>query len=336
MSEEQESVTLQRGTISYRARSLGGVRLVPPSGARGLLAWSAIDGAVPQVFATIVDPAGKRLQQKMLTHSPGEIADVAAIRVGSGYLLAWVDGRLGELEVFAERLDENLNSIGGARRISVGARSPSGVELLSVGSHVFCVWSDARDAGLSGAADLYLALLGEADGKLLGPAHSLGESRGHEHSPRLALGAGPRGTAAALVAYIGSQVGDATSGQSAPAPVGGAIFVQYLAADGKLEGESQAVGGPNTATDLAMECSASGCHLVVVAAPQASQIGSGNLWGVNLPFVGKPQATKLHPLVASGESGVHPTLVGTEVFFADRSPHGEQWQLWRATVLWGD
>src|SRR5690606_15492601 len=88
-----DSARSESRVLSYRARSLGHVSLVSPEAGTGLVAWAAVDGKDPQLFATLVNERGEKARQKMLTRTPGEVSDVAAVRVADGYMIAWVDGR---------------------------------------------------------------------------------------------------------------------------------------------------------------------------------------------------------------------------------------------------
>src|SRR5690606_14932611 len=96
--------------ISYRARSLGGVELSFRNENQGLMVWAALDGAAPQMFATLLDAQGHKVQQEMVTKSTGEITDVNVIAVESGYIVAWVESTGNRAEVWAMPLSEQLVS----------------------------------------------------------------------------------------------------------------------------------------------------------------------------------------------------------------------------------
>ena len=117
----------QACSISLRARSLAGVALAPGrhGEAEALLVWSAIDQRQPQVFLTLVSATGKKLRQKMLTRSPGEVSDIAAVNVGDGWLVAWVDERSKDPEVYVTRVNRQLVRAGPEHRLT---RSPGAVK----------------------------------------------------------------------------------------------------------------------------------------------------------------------------------------------------------------
>ena len=74
----------------------------PVAGKDGLALWTGLDKGEPQVFLTSVGFDGKRGQQRMLTRKSGEASDVAGLLVDGGCLVAWVDERSGDAEVYAE------------------------------------------------------------------------------------------------------------------------------------------------------------------------------------------------------------------------------------------
>ncbi len=102
-----------RGTpvsLSLRAHSIGGIALAPGSAAGDLLAaWTGVDAGQPQVFLTLLTADGTRRSQRMLTRKSGDAGDVAAAPVDTGWLLAWVDERDGDPELYASRVRRQAN-----------------------------------------------------------------------------------------------------------------------------------------------------------------------------------------------------------------------------------
>ncbi len=146
--------------ISYRARSLGGVELASSSEDEGLMVWAALDGASPQLFATLVDGEGRRIRQKMLTRSTGEVTEVNAVPVDTGYLVAWVESSGSRAEVWAMTVSDQLIA-GTPQQVSTGASTPMGLSLTRFGHQVSAVWGDSRGAS-KGHADLFSVLIDEA------------------------------------------------------------------------------------------------------------------------------------------------------------------------------
>lgn len=315
--------------ISYRARSLGKVALVAPEGESGLepglLAWAAVDGTDPQLFATLVDAKGQRVRQKMLTRTPGEVSDVAAIRVDNGFMIAWVDGRTGSPEVFAVTVDESLNAVGDAQRVSHGARAPADVALIHAFGGVVSVWSDARGADSAGHAHLYSARLNAANGRPLSAEQKFSESGGHAHGARLAV---QRGESERLVAcWIESRPGEGTDS--------GVARCTWSTELGKPSSPAFDLPTPPTAGDLSVHCDERGCRAVVVAAGDSGDGGLAELWGVDLSSPEALRADLLQPLWSDTPSGVLPVLLGDLAYLADRDPDTEGWRLQRLTIDWG-
>jgi hypothetical protein len=322
VEEAPERLKLSESVISYRARSLGGVSLVAPENNVGLLAWAAVDNDEPQLFATLIDASGRKLRQKMLTRSPGEVTDVAAVRVEGGYLLAWVDGRLGTPEIFALKIDSTLTPVGQEHQVTRGAQAPAGVALQAMEGSVFLAWSDSRGASKNALADLYFARLGSADGVPLGSEKRLVETAGHAHAPQLRLLGGP--TSPLRVIWVDSEPSDLAHG--------GHVLTALLDAQGNFVEQPRALGTPPHATDVSISCDAAFCRVVVLVSP-SKESPLCQLWSARLapePDV----AQMLLPLSTSRPEGVVPTLVGDLLYFADRPQGEEQWTLYRAKIDW--
>ncbi len=120
-------------TISIRARSLGGVAIRAGAGdsKEALVAWTALDNKIPQVFVTVVDAHGKKLRQRMLTRAPGEKSDVALAAVGDGWVVAWADERNNDPEVYAVRVNRFLQAAGPEKRITNAKGTAADIRLLA-------------------------------------------------------------------------------------------------------------------------------------------------------------------------------------------------------------
>src|SRR5690606_15024535 len=135
-------------TVSYRARSLGGVALSAgdPAKHESLLVWSALDNKQPQVFVTLLARTGKKVSQQMLTRAPGDVSDVAAGFVPDsaqgqgGWIVAWVDERHGDAEVYSARIGKGLQRVGPDRRVTSATGAATGVQVLPRGENTWLVW----------------------------------------------------------------------------------------------------------------------------------------------------------------------------------------------------
>jgi hypothetical protein len=248
---------LETQTLSIRARSLGGVSIRAGVGdvKEALVAWTALDNKVPQVFVTVVDASGKKLRQRMVTRAPGEKTDVALSAIGDGWMLAWIDERGGDPEVYAVRLNKFLQSAGPEKRITNAAGAASDVSLLTRGNTVLAVWADARSKERPGWASLFSATLAGADASLVGSEQKLGESTTHAHSPKLA--ALDKGSVLAWVESTPTAGGGTQSG---------AIRVAQLDDSGKASAAQTIALPRGTPSSVALDCAGDACRVVLAAA----------------------------------------------------------------------
>jgi hypothetical protein len=231
-----------------------------PKGPGALLAWAALDNQKPQLFATLLDANGKRSTQRMLTRAAGEVSEIAATSVPGGYVVAWVDERHGDPEVYVVRLDGNLRPVGGERRLTDSPGMASDLSLLPAGDSVLLAFSDARRNADSGFGDVYVVALASKDAAPLGPARVLHEALGHAHSIRLADYAAS-GSAAragtAVVAWIETE-GPLTDPQTSAV-----VRVGALDADGRfVEPPSSVRLGPGAPSGLSVTCAERRCLVV--------------------------------------------------------------------------
>lgn len=299
--------------VSYRARSLGGVALSPNDASEALLVWTAIEAKKPQVFTTLLSEAGQKKRQRMLTHSQGEVADVAAAFVGDGWVIAWIDERDGEPEVYVTKVDESLRRVVPERRVTQAAGSPSQVRLLSRGEHVFAVWADARDSD-RGIADLFTVRVSAKDASPLGPEQRLTRTAPHSHSPVLApVGVG------AVAAWI-----EETPGLTETA--GAVIQVQRLDSGAEAASEPVTVAAPGKVRAVDLECAEAHCRLVAVVSTDAG----AELYTAEFQAGDRPELSRLGSLSSPPRDAVAPVQVGSDLFYGDLTRDGE------ARVQWMD
>lgn len=307
-------------TISIRARSLGGVALGPSASgsAEALLAWTAMDFKLPQVFVTVVDDKAKKLRQRMLTRAPGEKSDVAVTGVGDGWLVAWIDERSGDPELYAARVNRLLQNAGPEKRITSAAGGAAEVALLPRGQDALVAWSDARDKEHPGVGDIYVALLKGADASLLGAEQVVAKTPRHSRSPALsALGKG------ALLAWIEESV--SASGEPGDAEA----RVVELGADGRPVGSSVGVSasaGPPGA--VAVDCEDERCRVLLLVQRERGP----ELWVADWSAgkLGAPR--RLLGLTSGVPLTIPPAVLGPEVLLADRA--GNQGRARRLLVDW--
>lgn len=294
-------------TISYRARSLGGVALSAgdPKTDDALLVWSALDNKVPQVFVTLLGAGGKKTRQQMLTRAPGEVSDVGAGYVpdsplgAGGWIVGWVDERHGDPEVYAARIGKGLQRVGPDRRITTATGAATDVRVLPRGDKTWLVWSEARDAAAAGVGDIYVASLKSATAEPFPGQRALAKTKGHSHSPQVAL-AGDK----PVVAWL--EEGE-----------GAGVRIAVLSDSGAPEREPLAIELPDAArpTALSLECDGQLCHGVVSAARGAAS----ELYGFTVrPPTAVVKVRRLARLEGPSEQAAAPALQGNKLFFADQ------------------
>ncbi|MCA9647719.1 MAG: hypothetical protein H6718_22420 [Polyangiaceae bacterium] len=294
-------------TISYRARSMGGVALSAgdPKGNDALLVWSALDNKVPQVFLTLLGAGGKKTKQQMLTRAPGEVSDVGAGFVpdsalgAGGWIVGWVDERHGDPEVYAARIGKGLQRIGPDRRVTSVTGAATDVRVLPRGDKAWLVWSEARDSAAAGVADIFVATLKSATAEPLPGQRALAKTKGHSHSPAVAL-AGEK----PVVAWLeeGAEAG---------------VRVAVLSDSGASERDPLVIELPDAArpTSLSIECDGQLCHGVVSAARGAAS----ELYGFTVrPPTAVVKVRRLARLEGPSEQTAAPALQGNGLFFADQ------------------
>lgn len=303
--------------ISYRARSLGGVRLASQSENQGLMVWAALDGDAPQLFATLVDGRGARIRQKMLTKSTGEITDVNAVSVDSGYIVAWVESLGHRAEVWAMTVNDQLVA-GPPHQVSAGASTPLGLSLSRLGAYVSAVWGDSR-GGAKGQADLFSALLDASSAAPIERESQLMESDLHSHSPRFIPGSD---ASRATLVWIESDAAADAAGQAS----GTLYFADYSRENGL--GEAVAVTEVPSTLSFSAECSLGQCRALV-----ATQDRKAELWGVTW----RGKAVQVHQLLSlrsASASAATPLLLGDSGFYADQDESGTKWLLTRVGIDW--
>lgn len=303
--------------LSLRAHSLGSIAL---SGGKDqkdtLVAWSGLDGGQPQVFLTLVDKAGKKLSQKMLTHKLGDLSDVAIAASGADYLVAWVDERNKDPELYATKVNHGLNRIAPEQRITQAPGSATDVSLVPTKGGALAIWSDARESEDPGAADVYAVALRGTDAASTGREACVQKTRPHSFSPM----AVPYGSGAFL-AWLEAA---SESGEAEPAHLSYAVLDDAARVVGAVQNVSFGTGTPVT---LGLDCQQELCRLVV-----AVDSGSrGELYAFSVQS-GKASAPVRIRSSNSAPSSVAPVVRGREVYVTD--PQQGRARLRRLQLEW--
>lgn len=321
-------------TISRKALSVGGVALaaieVEKNGEKKpetTVAWVARDKGEPQVYVTKVDAAGNKLAQKGLTvinrkkakgGVTSEVSDVAIAADGNdGWVVAWVDTRDGNSEIYVAKVDRSLTKIVPDRRISEAAGDSVEVQLVVRGKEVFVVWADARQNPGEGNCDVYLARLEASSLKKFGMETRLFASSLHSRTPQItAAGSG------FLVSWIEDAFGEKADSSVATAERG--LRVAQLDARGTMIGVPLLVRGEKQSpvTSSAIACRAKGCRGVLTSA-----VGESLLMGAFeiVPGSAAGPLKTIATLTGPVTEDVSPAFAGPSagsLFFADNAVGG--------------
>jgi hypothetical protein len=342
--------------ISQKASSLGGVAIAaapsskaeprPGSAARppraaaaapaaeSALAWVARERGEPQVYVTKLGASGEKLAQKKLTVVPrrrggvaSEASDVAIAHDGAdGWVVAWVDTRDGNAEVYVARIDRALNKTVPDRRITDAPGDAAEVHLAVRGQETWLAWSDARQEGEAaaqgeGTGDIFLARLDTKTLQKLGPETRLSASPEHSRSPVLA----PFGRGV-VAGWIEEPLTEKSSG-------GGARVAQ-LDEKGAPLGAPVVLEGPDAAaSSITLACGTS-CRGVLASAPGDAVVLSA--FELTPGAQARAALKPLTGLTGSSPQDVSPVFsspAGTSLFFADDSVSGSGRVRWM-TIAW--
>jgi hypothetical protein len=287
--------------VSLRAHSLGGLGFVSdgPNAKDAVALWTGLDKGEPQVFLTQLGVDAKRGQQRMLTRKTGDVSDVAGLWLDGAYLVAWVDERSGDAEVYATRVGRTFDKTSAEQRITTADGAASDLSLTRIGGKPYAVWSDARAGEEPGWADIYGAFLRSSDAARDGNEHRLTSTRPHSFAPQLAeMGGAP------VLAWLEE------GADSEPA----SVRLAQLSATGDLAAEVTVVpleaGAPR---GLGLDCRDTSCRVAVSVEVE----GQGELFGFEWRPAIAPRAKRLVGLGAPAAAAVAPVLRGESIYVAD-------------------
>jgi hypothetical protein len=318
----------QRGptaTLTSRGVPVGGVALAPGGAPQdgAAVAWvGARDETDRQVHVARLDRAGRRTKEVELTsRAKGEVSSVAMAWTGEGWLVAWVDGRDGNGEVYATKIDRDLTRVAREERITNAPGDAGDVTLAVRNGVAWLAWSDPRESPREGLADIFATTLGVRDAKRASDEVRVLASAPHSRSPQLvAAGDG------AVLAWIE----DTATGLEGPA----AAMVAVLDRSGRVVRPPSilplAASGRPTA--LALAPSQEGVHAIIVrSGADALTLDAAVLGADGMP------ATRAWPLLdveAPASFDVAVALAGDAVLFDDVGNAPGDHHVRRAAVAW--
>lgn len=311
-------------TISYRATSLPGLAISAansPSNSGSLVAWAAPDQGQPQLFLSLVGGDAKKRSQRMLTHKRGRLDDVTAAPLDDGWLVAWVDERTNELELYASRVTKTLERRGVEQRLTERPGDLSALALVPLRDSAIVVYAASRKAAKRRSVELYTRRISLADAQPLDAEHRVLELPGV-----IKFLSATKHEDGVLLGWL------EVSTESGPTDGAARVRTLRLDAQGLPATQSNAL----VVTDavpaaLALECPNAVCHGILVA----DVGGRGELQG----FAFDPKAATLPkpiPLARSlgtVEQNVAPVLVGEHVFMVDQVD-AERARIVHARLTW--
>jgi hypothetical protein len=319
----------QRGptaTLTSRGVSIGGVALAPGGAPQDgvAVAWvTARDDPDRQVHVAHLDRAGHRTKEiELTTRAKGDVSSVAMAWAGDGWLVAWVDGRDGNGEVYATKIDRDLSKVAREERITNAPGDAGDVTLAVHNGVAWLAWSDPRESPREGLADIYATTLGLRDARRASDEVRVLASAPHSRSPQLA----PADGDSAVLAWIE----DVATGLEGPA----AAMVAVLDRNGRVVRAPSilplsAEGRP---TSIALAPSRDGVRAIVVRSGKETLTLDAVLLGAD----GMP-ATKPWPLLdveAPASFDVAVALAGDVLLFDDVGSAPGDHHVRRALVAW--
>jgi hypothetical protein len=313
-------------TLTTRALPTGGVAIAaartPDDGAA--IAWVARDDGDPEVHVTRVDRRGKRVRDVRLTMTKGDASDVAVAWGGSGWLLAWVDARDGNGEVYEAKVGLDLQRLSRDERITDAPGDASDVALLGGGEGAWLAWADPRESPRDGFADVYVAHL-RADARPDVTDTRVLATAAHSRSPALAPGSAD---ASAGIAWI----------EEAPLGADPANSGAYGAMFGELDGKGRLIRdavrslGAGDGYPSAVAVDRAGVSLrAVIARGTRDELVFDTL---DLSAGRPPRAYPLFRLDGPPSLDVSVSLLGDVVYFNDDGPDPGDGRARRALIAW--
>jgi hypothetical protein len=318
----------QRGptaTLTSRAVSIGGVALAPGDAPQDgvAVAWVTARGDPDrQVHVARLDHLGRRTKEiELTTRAKGDVSSVATAWTGDGWLVAWVDGRDGNGEVYATKIDRDLSRVAREERITNAPGDAGDVTLAAKNGVAWLAWSDSRESPREGLADIYATTLGIHDAKRASEEVRVLASAPHSRSPQLAAADG-----GAVLAWIE----DVATGLEGPA----AAMVALLDRNGRVARSPSilALSAEGRPTSIALAPSRDGVRAIVVRSGAQALTLDAILFGAD----GVP-ATKAWPLLdveAPASFDVAVALAGDALVFDDVGSAPRDHHVRRATVAW--
>jgi hypothetical protein len=311
--------------ISTKALPVGGVAVAgaekPEDG--GAMAWVARENGDPEVHVTRIDKRGRRINDIQLTTTKGDASDVTITWAGGGWIVAWVDSRDGNGEVYATKVTPELTRIAREERITNAPGDASDLVALARGDDVWLAWADPRESPKDGIADVFVSAVRMRDAKRAFDERRVLATAAHSRTPHLALG--PNGVHLAWIE-------EAPMGSETPSASGYGAFLTRLDANGAPVDRPTRLplAGDGAATSVVIEASAAAGLRTVVARSTAEAV---SLDAIDLA-ISPPKAVPLLTLDGPPSLDVALVLEDGILYFNDEGPRPADRRARRARIAW--
>jgi hypothetical protein len=314
--------------ITTKALHVGGVAIAggekPEDG--GAIAWVARENGDPEVHVTRLDRRGRKTGDVQLTTVKGDATDVTITWAGNGWIIAWVDGRDGNGEVYATKVSTDLSRSAREERITKAPGDASDLVAFPNGDTVWLAWADSRESPRDGLADIYVSAVKMQNAKRVFDDQRVFATAAHSRTPHFA--SGPKGM---TVAWIE----EAPMGSESPGAGGYGAFFAKLDEGGKSTEKPTRIplAGDGAATSIVIEhgptADASGLRAIVArSSPEAISIDAIEL--AKTP----PKASSLIALDGPSSLDVALVLDRGVLYFNDDGPHPSDRRARRARIAW--
>jgi hypothetical protein len=321
--------------ITVRALPVGGVAIAgaekPEDGAA--VAYVARQGGDPEVRVARLDRRGRKTADVQLTSAKGDASDVTITWAGNGWVVAWVDGRDGNGEVYATKVTMDLVRLSHEERLTTAKGDASDLTALAVGHDVWLAWADPRDSASAGVADVFVTAVHMRDAKRAFDEQRLLATAAHSRTPQLALGpTGPQ------IVWIE----EAPMGAETPSASGYGAFWARLDATGKPTDPPIRVplAGDGVATSAVLDLAGKPPHAIVARSTpdgislDGVDLGASPPRAAALLALDGPPSLDVALALAERRSGDAATSVGSVVYFNDDGPRPADRRARRARVSW--
>jgi len=320
---EQHGSVSAPSIITTRALHVGGVAVAgaekPEDG--GAVAWIGRDNGDAEVHVTRIDKRGRRTNDIQLTTTKGDAGDVTITWAGGGWIVAWVDWRDGNGEVYATKVSPELQRIAREERITKAAGDASDLVALANGDDVWLAWADSRESPKDGIADVFVSAVKKRDAKRVFDEQRLLPTAAHSRTPHLAQG--PSGI---HIAWIE----EAPMGSETPSSSGFGAFWATLDPTGRPTGRPAriSVAGEGAATSVAIEATDAVRAIVARSTYDAISLDAVDL------SASPQKPTSLLALDGPPSLDVALVLEGGVLYFNDEGPHLSDRRARRARIAW--